>query len=137
VNDRLARRIERHEGRRNKSYKDSKGILTAGIGRNLEAVSFTDQEVDLMFKNDLSRAKQAAETFYVYEFLNDTRREVLIEMIFQMGLRGVSKFRRFFRAAEARDWEGAYRELLDSKWHYIDSPARALELAILFRSGRQ
>ncbi len=132
----LAQRIERHEGRRNKSYKDSKGILTAGIGRNLEHVEFSDEEIDLMFKNDLARAKRGAETFYIYQNLNDIRREVLIEMVFQMGLRGVGKFKRFFRAAEARDWEGAYRELLDSKWHYTDSPARALELACLFRDGR-
>lgn len=137
MNDRLARRIERHEGRRNKAYKDSKGILTAGIGRNLEAVSFTDQEVDLMFKNDLARAKQAAETFYVYEFLNETRREVLIEMIFQMGLKGVGRFKKFFRAALAKDWEGARNEMLDSKWHREDSPARALELANLFCRGHQ
>jgi len=133
----LAQRIERHEGRRNVSYKDSKGILTGGIGRNLEHVEFSDEEIDLMFKNDLARAKCGAETFHVYQDLNDTRREVLIEMIFQMGLRGVSKFKKFFKAAEARAWEGAYEQLLDSKWHYTDSPARALELAILFRDGRQ
>jgi len=89
-----------------------------------------------MFKNDLARAKRGAETFYIYQNLNDTRRAVLIEMTFQMGVRGVGKFRRFFRAVEAKDWEGSYKEMLDSKWHYIDSPARALELAILFRSGR-
>ncbi|KKK81610.1 hypothetical protein LCGC14_2811700 [marine sediment metagenome] len=82
----LAQRIERHEGRRNKSYKDSKGILTAGIGRNLEHVEFSDEEIDLMFKNDLARAKRGAETFYVYQNLNDIRRDVLIEMVFQMGL---------------------------------------------------
>jgi len=132
----LAQRIERHEGRRNRSYKDSKDILTAGIGRNLEHVEFSDEEIDLMFKNDLARAKHGAETFHIYQDLNDIRREVLIEMIFQMGVRGVSKFKRAIRAAEARDWEGVYRELLDSKWHYTDSPSRALELAILFRDGR-
>jgi lysozyme len=132
----LAQRIERHEGRRNKSYKDSKGILTAGIGRNLEDVAFTDEEVDLMFKNDLARAREAAETFFVYQHLTDVRREVLIEMIFQMGIGGVGKFKRFLRAAQARDWEGARNEMLDSKWYREDSPGRALELANIFGSGR-
>jgi lysozyme len=136
VNETLAQRIERHEGKRNKAYKDSAEILTAGIGRNLEHVSFTDEEVYLMFRNDLTRAKQGAETFYVYQKLNDVRREVLIEMVFQMGVRGVNKFKRFLKAAQSRDWEGAHKEMLDSKWYKEDSPGRALELANIFRSGR-
>jgi len=135
VTEALAQRIERHEGRRNKSYKDSKGILTAGIGRNLEAVAFTDQEVDLMFKNDLSRAKQGAQSFHIYESLSDARRGVLIEMVFQMGVGGVNKFKRFLKATQAKDWEGARKEMLDSKWYREDSRARALELANIFCRG--
>jgi len=132
----LEQRIERHEGRKRKSYKDTVGKLTAGIGRNLEDVAFTDEEINLMFKNDLARAKRGAETFYIYEMLNDIRREVLVELVFQMGLRGVGKFKRFLRAAQARDWEAAHAELLDSKWARKDSPARALELALIFRIGK-
>jgi len=132
----LEQRIERHEGRRNKSYKDSKGILTAGIGRNLEDVAFSDEEIDLMFKNDIARARRGAYTFLVYEFLNDIRGEVLTEMVFQMGVRGVGKFKKFLRAAEEEDWDAAHTEMLDSKWHKEDSPARALELALLFRFGK-
>ena len=131
----LPQRIERHEGRKRKSYKDSVGKLTAGIGRNLEDVAFTDEEIDLMFKNDLARAKRGAETFYLYEMVNDIRREVLIEMVFQMGLKGVGKFKKFFRAAQARDWETSHKEMLDSKWAK-QTPARALELALIFRIGR-
>ena len=132
----LAQRITRHEGKRHKAYRDTVGKLTAGIGRNLEDVAFTDEEIDLMFKNDLARAKRGAETFYLYEMVNDIRREVIIEMVFQMGLAGVSKFKKFFRAAQARDWEAAHKEMLDSKWHNEDSPARALELALIFRIGK-
>jgi lysozyme len=131
----LEQRIERHEGRRNKSYKDSKGILTAGIGRNLEHVSFTDEEINLMFRNDLARARMGAETFFVYQQLNRVRREILIEMVFQMGVAGVNKFKRFLKAAQAKDWEGARNEMLDSKWHREDSPARALEMADIFERG--
>jgi len=135
VTETLTQRIGRHEGRRHKSYKDSVGKLTAGIGRNLEDVAFTDEEIDLMFENDLARAKRGAETFYLYEMVNDIRREVLIEMVFQMGLKGVGKFKKFFRAAQARNWEAAHKEMLDSKWAK-QTPARALELALIFRIGR-
>jgi len=131
----LAQRIERHEGRRRKIYKCTAGKLTSGVGRNLEDVEFSDEEIDLMFKNDLVRAKCGAETFHLYEMVNDIRREVLIEMVFQMGIKGVGKFKRFFRAAQARDWEAAHKEMLDSKWAK-QTPARALELALIFRIGK-
>ena len=132
----LAQRIGRHEGKRHRAYRDTVGKLTAGIGRNLEDVAFTDEEINLMFENDLARAKRGAKTFCLYEMLNDIRREVLIEMVFQMGLLGVGKFKKFFRAAQARDWEAAHAELIDSKWAREDSPARALELALIFRIGK-
>jgi lysozyme len=102
----LKERIKEHEGCRHTPYKDSLGFLTVGYGRNLDAVAFTDAEIDLMFENDFARAKQGAETFFVYQDLNDERRGVLIEMIFQMGV-----------------WA-------------VQTRGRAMELANIFRSGR-
>jgi lysozyme len=131
----LKDRIKAHEGCRHTPYKDSEGFLTVGYGRNLDAVAFTDAEIDLMFENDFARAKQGAETFFVYQDLNEERRGVLIEMIFQMGVSGVGKFKKFLRAAQARDWEGAANEMLDSKWA-VQTRGRAMELANIFRSGR-
>jgi len=131
----LKERIKRHEGCRLRPYKDSEGILTVGYGRNLEDVTFSQGEVDLMFENDFSRAKQYAETFIVYEFLNEARRGVLIEMVFQMGSR-VRKFRRFLAAALAGDFERAHDEMLDSKWH-DQTPARCERLALIMLEGRE
>ena len=33
---RLRSSIERHEGRRKRAYRDSEGVLTVGVGHNLE-----------------------------------------------------------------------------------------------------
>ena len=33
---RLRSSIERHEGRRQRAYRDSEGVLTVGVGHNLE-----------------------------------------------------------------------------------------------------
>lgn len=130
----LRERIERHEGRRTVPYKDTEGFLTVGVGRCIDKVPFSHDEIDLMLTNDIKRAKQGAESFVVYEFLNETRREVLIEMVFQLGRNGVSKFKRFLAAALAQDWQRAYDELLDSKWAR-QTPNRAKELAEIFKNG--
>lgn len=130
----LESRIKNHEGLRLTPYKDSEGILTVGYGRNLEAVPFSQDEVDLMFKNDLRRARDGAESFVAYTQLNEIRKGVLIEMVFQMGVAGVSKFKKFLDAAYNRDWARAADEMLDSKWAK-QTPERAKELAKLFLRG--
>ena len=42
---RLRAAIERHEGRRKLAYRDSEGILTVGVGNNLE-VDSAEQDLD-------------------------------------------------------------------------------------------
>ena len=129
-------RIKRHEGCRLKPYKDSEGILTVGYGRNLEAIAFTQGEANLMFNNDFARAKRHAEVFLTYEFLNEARRGVLIEMIFQMGPSRVNNFKKFLAASLRGDYESAHDEMLDSKWHR-QTPSRCEELARIFLEGRE
>lgn len=132
----LKSRIKTHEGCRLTPYRDSEGVLTVGYGRNLEAVPFSQGEVDLMFENDFARAKQHAETFVVYESLNEARRGVLIEMLFQMGARTVGEFKKFLNYAQQGDYERAHEEMLDSKWHF-QTPARCEELADIFLRGEE
>jgi len=121
----LKDRIKRHEGKRFEPYEDSEGILTVGYGRNLRDVPFSQDEIDLMFDNDFLRARHGAESI---------RRGILIEMIFQMGIKGVSRFKKFLQAALLHDWARAADEMLDSKWHK-QTPERAEELARLFLRG--
>lgn len=130
----LKERIKQHEGKRNTPYKDSEGILTVGYGRNLRDVPFSDDEIDLMFENDFRAAVDRAESFFVYPALNEARRGVLIEMIFQMGAKGVSKFVKFLDAAAEGDWQKAHDELLDSLWAK-QTPERAEKLAKIFLKG--
>ena len=117
-------------------YEDSLGVLTVGVGRNLRDVPFANDEIDLMFKNDFQRAKSAAETFYVYERLNEARRGVLTEMCFQMGYGGVSRFKKFLSAALREDWSTARDEMLNSTWAR-QTPTRASRLAHIFKTGEE
>lgn len=130
----LRDRIRKHEGCVTVPYYDSEGIMTVGIGRNLQAVPFSQDEIELMFSNDLRRARAGAKTFECYVDLDPMRQGVLTEMVFQMGVNGVSKFKKFLIAANNHDWAAAAEEMLDSKWAK-QTPERAKSLAKLFLRG--
>lgn len=130
----LAERIELHEGRRNRPYRCSEGKLTVGVGRNMDSVPFSDDEIDLMLENDIKRARAGAETFLAYQSINEVRRGVITEMVFQMGVAGVGKFKKFLDAAYLHEWHTAHNEMLDSKWAR-QTTKRANKLAEIFRDG--
>ena len=130
----LKQRIRDHEGFRLEPYEDSEGILTVGYGRNLRDVPFTRAEVELMFDTDFRRAVQGVENFTFVEHLNEVRKGVVIEMVFQMGPAGVGKFRKFRGACMRHDWETAALEMLDSRWAK-QTPERAKRLAHIFERG--
>ena len=89
-------------------------------------------EIDLMLTNDIARATHAADLLCPH--LGGFRRDVLIEMCFQLGAGGVSKFKRFLAALESHQWGKAADEMLDSKWSQ-QTPARAQELAEVMRGA--
>lgn len=131
---RTKERIREHEGCRRHPYPCSEGYLTIGVGRNLDAVPLSDDEIDLLFDNDFGRAMMQAETIPGFERLNEVRQGVLVEMVFQLGLHGVRKFRKFIDAYMAEDWQAAHDEMLDSLWAR-QTPTRALRLAQIFLTG--
>ena len=128
----LRERIIRHEGYRVTPYRDSLGYLTVGVGRCIDKVPFSADEIDLMLTNDIARATHAADLLCPH--LGGFRRDVLIEMCFQLGAGGVSKFKRFLAALESHQWDKAADEMLDSKWSQ-QTPARAQELAEVMRGA--
>ena len=136
LSDAQQERIKRHEGFRLEPYLDSVGKMTVGYGRNLADVPFTRAEVELMFQTDIRRAEQGAENFAFYEHLNDVRKGIVIEMVFQLGARGVGRFVKFRAAAMCHQWKEAAAQMKDSKWH-SQTPKRCEELANIFEKGEE
>lgn len=124
--------LERDEGRRASAYTDSLGFLTIGVGVCIDArkgCTLTDAEIDLLTKNRVGLATIAiGETWPWTASLDPVRLGVLQNMVYQMGIEGVSKFRNFLGALEAGDYASAKEEGLDSEWARTQSPSRAARL---------
>ena len=89
---------------------------TIGIGRNLES-GITKEESNYLFMNDIARVnKELADTFTWYYMLSPTRRSVMVNMNFNLGLTRFMTFKKMLAALECRDYEEASKQMLDSKW---------------------
>jgi lysozyme len=121
--------IKVDEGVRFKVYRDSLGIETVGVGRNIRDKGLSMQEVDLLLDNDLSDAERDARAIFpTFDKLSDIRKAVLLNMSFNMGRERLSKFKKLRAAVQDEDWAEAARQMLLSTWA-SQVGARATRLA--------
>ena len=113
----IREQLIRDEGMRLKAYRDTQGLLTIGVGRNLDAVGLYPDEVDYLLDNDLRRVQEQVLIALPWTVsLDEARFGVLLNMCFNLGLRGLLKFREMLSAVETGDWTTAAVEMLDSDW---------------------
>ena len=116
--DRLIQTLRRDEGVRLKPYKDTQGILTIGIGRNLEGVGISDDEADLLLSNDIDRVVSDAARLFGedwQESFTPVQQEVIVNLIFNLGIGTFQKFRKAIAAFKSGDMNTAADEILDSR----------------------
>lgn len=134
ASDRLIAQIKRHEGVRLEPYFCTAGKLTIGIGRNLDDVGISEKEAEFMLMNDLTKVIDQARQYSWYEGLNDPRKAVILNMIFNMGANGFSKFKKTHQFIEEGDYTEASLEMLNSKWADMVK-RRAIELSRQMETG--
>jgi lysozyme len=128
--------LKRHEGFRQFPYRDTRGILTIGYGRNLESRGITEQEASYLLENDVLRALYGLrERLPWFTQLDPARQAVLVNMAVNLGLNGLLRFRKTLAAIEARDFTTAAQEMLRSRWAE-QVPRRAAELAQVMEKGK-
>lgn len=132
---RLKKQLIRHEGMRLKHYMDTVGKLTIGVGRNLDDVGITQEEALFLLDTDVKKATyEAYKNWPWMVHMNQARKDVLINMTFNMGVPRLSYFKKFLFYARERDYEMAAAEMLDSLWAK-QVGYRAEELAEQMRTG--
>ena len=123
--DRLLASVKKHEGYRNKVYLDTLGKRTVGVGHLcVEDFWEDDKEYEEKFlmtilEHDLQTAIKGAKDLMSENGcmdMDEIAEELIIEMIFQLGKTGVSKFRNMWKHLSALEYASAASEMLDSRW---------------------
>lgn len=130
----LIESLKESEGVRFKPYRDTVGKLTIGVGRNLDDLGISDDEVNYLLNNDIERVLDQCNSLVYWSALNDERKAVVAEMVFNLGLVGVKKFKNMSAALEAGNFDQAAVEMMDSKWA-AQVGNRAVRLANRMRLG--
>ncbi len=123
------------EGLKLLPYRCTADKLTIGIGRNLEDRGISHEEALYLCKNDIAGVAAALqENLPCYAGLSDSRRMVLINMGFNLGITGLLKFKQMLVALEQGDYKSAANEMLDSAWAR-QVHGRAIRLAAIMQTG--
>ena len=135
--ERLMKSVKAHEGYRNRVYLDSLGKRTVGVGHLCvedhweDNREYSEEMLMKVLKDDLKNAIQGAEELCRdCPDLRDQAKEIIVEMVFQLGKTGVSKFRNMWKALQQRppSYSMAATEMLDSRWAK-QTPGRAKEMS--------
>ena len=129
--------IKKEEGFRMEVYKDTLGFSTGGYGHKM--LDGETPPTDMagwtkLFERDFARAVSGAEELLmICPNVDDTARHIVVEMCYQMGGYGVSKFHGMLSALQESDYVTASKEMLDSRWAK-QTPKRAMRMAERMRN---
>ena len=121
--------IRKHEGFRAKPYKCSEGFDTIGYGFAVKDLVLDEDIANIILQRKLEALIRSIEfKFKWYADLPNAVKDVVIEMCYQLGVTGFSKFRKTIKHLENEEWELAASEMLISRWNE-QTPNRAKALS--------
>ena len=135
--DKIARDlIIKHEGQRSKPYLCPAGKITIGIGRNIEDVGLSQDEINYLFANDMKTARMTCrKLFRDFSAIPETRQAALLDMALNLGQPRLSRFVKMREAVDLRDWQTAAAEAKDSAW-YRQVGRRGEKIVSILETGR-
>tara|TARA_Y100000590_G_scaffold447729_1_gene583410 strand:+ start:10284 stop:10712 length:429 start_codon:yes stop_codon:yes gene_type:complete len=126
----LKSRIKKNEGFSNTIYKDQLGHPTIGYGhlikkneKNLFKKKHKKNFFIKIFDDDFNKSKNDFYKQFKNLSLKTNEKELLIEMVFQIGIVGVTKFKKMLFYIRKKKKYLAALEMLDSLW-YKQTPKR-------------
>lgn len=153
----LKAQLVRHEGKRSKVYKDSLGILTIGVGFNLERgdakkriealgldfqkvkdgkQDLTDEQIFQLMDADTNTAiVNCKSVFPKFSELSDVRQRVLVDMMFNLGKPRFEGFKMMITHVKEGDFGKAADDMKNSKW-YAQVGTRGSRLEAMMRTNK-
>lgn len=125
--ERLRKEIEADEGRIEKIYEDHLGYPTFGIGHLIvqsdpeygmpTGMSVSSERVNDAFERDVHLVLRDCRKLYTdFDSKPEEVQMIIANMMFNMGLTRLAKFRNMKIAVDNEDWKQAAFEMMDSKW---------------------
>ena len=139
----LKERIKSNEGFSSKPYKDQLGYLTIGYGHLIlpnENILLKKQihkkELEEIFEKDFNKALSKFNNTFKSFTLNEKESDLLIEMIFQLGIKGCLKFKNLIKNIRKKNKHLVCFDMMDSLW-YKQTPNRVKTLITTFLNNEQ
>jgi lysozyme len=119
---RYMRFVERWEGRKNTAYVDADGY-SIGVGHHFKDKSkfptaISDEKINELLVKDIKQALADAKSIVRnFDNLPYDVKLIVVDMSFNLGKTGFSKFKKAIDACHNRDWKTMAKELENSKWY--------------------
>ena len=126
--DKLREEIAYDEGSVNEIYLDHLGLPTFGIGHLVidsdpeygqpVGTPVSEDRCNEAFDNDVQTVIDDCNILYPdFDELPEEVQRIIANMMFNMGRPRLSKFKGMKRGVDARDWNAAADEMVDSNWY--------------------
>ena len=130
----LLKKIKKHEGFRSTVYKCTEGYDTIGYGFAIKDLFLDEDIAELILVRNLALlVERIKKTFPWVKDAPTEIQDVVVDMCYQLGVNGFSKFKKTIYYFETEQYEEASAEMLDSLWAK-QTPARAKELIEIIKS---
>ena len=136
----LKEEIKLHEGYRDTVYLDSLSKRTVGFGHLCvedhweDGKQYDKEYLEEIFEKDFNIALNDANKILEGKPVNHIAREVIIELVFNIGMPRTKKFVKCLAALDNEDYNEAGNQILDSLYA-TQVPARAGKLAGKMKSA--
>ena len=142
--DKLRKQLEIDEGVVHEIYLDHLGYATFGIGHLVRdtdpengwevGTAISEARCIEAFESDIVGVLSDCEILYPdFGDLPEEAQQIIANMMFNLGRPRLSKFKGMKAGVDARDWERAADEMVDSSW-YRQVTNRADRLVVRMRS---
>lgn len=142
--DQLREELAEDEGCKFEIYLDHLGLPTFGIGHLVVdgdpeygqpvGTPVDDERVRQVFSLDIASTLDECQVLYPdFDDLPEECQLIIANMMFNMGRPRLSKFKGMKAGVDARDWNRAADEMVDSRWH-DQVPNRAKRLVKRMRA---